>query len=73
MSTNSVVIKTGIFTEWFQPHLIPQVMAVLKGTALMHVQVVHVHSVQAGLLGSRRHSCFVSGRKATAHKRVMLI
>ncbi|RXK37688.1 hypothetical protein M231_05021 [Tremella mesenterica] len=23
MSTNSVVIKTGIFTEWFQPHLIP--------------------------------------------------
>lgn len=23
MSTNSVVIKSGIFTEWFQPHLIP--------------------------------------------------
>ena len=26
MSTNSVVIKTGIFTEWFQPHLIPCVL-----------------------------------------------
>ncbi|EIW73449.1 hypothetical protein TREMEDRAFT_42362 [Tremella mesenterica DSM 1558] len=26
MSTNSVVIKTGIFTEWFQPHLIPWFM-----------------------------------------------
>lgn len=25
MSTNSVVIKAGIFTEWFQPHLIPSV------------------------------------------------
>lgn len=23
MSTNSVVLKAGIFTEWFQPHLIP--------------------------------------------------
>lgn len=28
MSTNSVVIKTGIFTEWFQPHLIPWFMYV---------------------------------------------
>ncbi|KAL1408186.1 hypothetical protein Q8F55_004991 [Vanrija albida] len=26
MSTNSVVIKTGIFSEWFQPHLIPWFM-----------------------------------------------
>lgn len=26
MSSNSVVIKTGIFTEWFQPHLIPWFM-----------------------------------------------
>ncbi|TXT13364.1 hypothetical protein VHUM_00731 [Vanrija humicola] len=26
MSTNSVVIKSGIFTEWFQPHLIPWFM-----------------------------------------------
>lgn len=25
MSTNSLVIKVGIFTEWFQPHLIPSV------------------------------------------------
>jgi hypothetical protein len=23
MSTNSLVIKTSLFTEWFQPHLIP--------------------------------------------------
>lgn len=23
MGTNSVVIKTAVFTEWFQPHLIP--------------------------------------------------
>lgn len=26
MSSNSVVVKTGIFTEWFQPHLIPWFM-----------------------------------------------
>lgn len=26
MSTNSVVVKTGIFTEWFQPHLVPWFM-----------------------------------------------
>lgn len=28
MSTNSVVLKAGIFTEWFQPHLIPWFMYV---------------------------------------------
>jgi beta-1,2-xylosyltransferase len=28
MSTNSMVIKAGIFTEWFQPHLIPYVVTV---------------------------------------------
>jgi len=27
MSTNSVVIKTTIFTEWYQPHLIPCVVS----------------------------------------------
>lgn len=30
MSTNSVVIKAGIFTEWFQPHLIPSVLRSIR-------------------------------------------
>jgi hypothetical protein len=29
MSTNSLVIKVGIFTEWFQPHLIPSVFTTI--------------------------------------------
>ena len=33
MSTNSLVIKIGIFTEWFQPHLIPYVCS--RGARLM--------------------------------------
>jgi hypothetical protein len=27
MSTNSLVIKASLFTEWFQPHLIPSVLS----------------------------------------------
>lgn len=65
MSTNSVVIKTGIFTEWFQPHLIPLVPVIHRlSTALAHaaLQVVHVHSFQARLFRFARYPLVVSPR-----------